>query len=74
MEDGLFRDGQFVFFFLSQDGHAARPQNRVLVPHELHPGQICGEGNRGIHKALVKEKCILERKKMGQLKKSSMSK
>lgn len=40
VEHRFVGDGQFSLFLLSQDGHPAGPQHGVLVPHQLHPGQI----------------------------------
>lgn len=40
VEHRFVGDGHFSLFFLSQDGHPAGPQQGVLVPHQLHSGQI----------------------------------
>lgn len=39
-EHGFVGDGQLVALLLSQDGHTAGPHDGVLVPHQLHSGQI----------------------------------
>lgn len=40
VEHRFVGDGQLALFFVSQDGHLARPKHGVLVPHQLHSGQI----------------------------------
>lgn len=39
-EHGFVGDGQLAPLLLSQDGHPAGSHDGVLVPHELHSGQI----------------------------------
>lgn len=44
VEHRFVGDGQFALLLVSQDRHPARPQNRVLVPHQLDSGQIWWRG------------------------------
>lgn len=46
VEHRFVGDGQFALFLMSQDRHPARPQHRVLVPHQLDSGQIWLKGGR----------------------------
>lgn len=39
-EHGFVGDGQLAPLLLSQDGHPAGSHDGVLVPHQLHSGQI----------------------------------
>ena len=45
-------NGQLPLFFLSQDGHLARPQHGVLIPHQLHSGQVwCKRRRHGVRRS-----------------------
>lgn len=46
-EHGLRRDDDFAQLLLSQHGHPTGPQQGVLVPHQLHFGEIWWEEGQG---------------------------
>lgn len=66
VEHRFVGDGQFALFLLSQDGHPARPQHGVLVPHQLHSGQIWWKGGSHRSKRWGVRECKTDREKRGK--------